>query len=818
MNIDLDKILPLVQRPGRYIDHEYNASRKKEGEVKVCLCFPDLYELGASNLGLEILYNIINKMEGALAERCYSVAEDLEKELKKNNLPLFSLESKTPLAEFDIIGFTLQYELCATNVLNMLELSGIPFLSKDRDKTYPLIIGGGPVTANPEPVADFFDAFVIGDGEEAIQDIIVKVQIAKCKLQNKSELLLELAKIPGVYVPSFYNVEYKEDGGIKSFKPISDAIPEKIEKRVVKLEESIYPDKPIVPYLQTVHDRLNIEIARGCTQRCKFCQASRYYWPYRIRSKEKVLKLIEQGIRNTGYEEVSLSSLSCTEYKDIKELLLGINNLYKAKKLSISLPSLRCDLFSLEVASNLGSGKKPNLTFAPEAGSDRLRNVIGKGLSETKIVDTLVLASNMGWHLIKLYFMIGLPTEKYEDIEAIVALVKKLHQKTGKMNFNVTISPFVPKPHTSFQWTGMADEDVLSNSLKKLMKELPASVKQASIKSSKLEAVFARGDRRLANVITTAYKKGCKFDQWKDKLRIEIWEEAFKEESIDPDYYMSRNFIFEDILPWDHLAISDKESLWKDYEESLSAGSSFPVEDSSVNPVNIRPHSLKTRPDIFSKKPLLRLQLRFSRKGEVRFLSHLEQIEFFRRMLRRADVPLVNTSGFHPQPKISFGPAISVGYESLSEYLEMELYEKVEQGELKAMIDKNLTQGYELLSIKKLPLFSSSLDSLTNVAEYAINLSVQEGRINELLSKPDLWIEKTKKGHIEKVDAKPLILSLKNENGILFLRLRFGPKKTVKPEKIVQLLSGLNDEEVKLVNITRTALFIEKNDGSILEP
>jgi radical SAM family uncharacterized protein/radical SAM-linked protein len=818
MKINLDKILPLVQRPGRYINHEWNSRAKGTADVKVCLCFPDLYELGASNQGLEILYNIINNREDALAERCYSIASDLEEVLKKNNLPLFSLESKTPLKEFDIVGITLQYELCATNVLNLLELSGIPFLSKDRNETFPLVIGGGPLTANPEPLADFFDAFVIGDGEEVINEIIDIVARVKGQgSRSKKELLLELAKIPGVYVPSFYSVEYKTDRTIESFKALSVDVPKKIGKRTVKLEDSLYPEKPIVPYLQTVHDRLNVEIARGCPQGCRFCQASKYYWPYRMRSKEKVLELIKNGLKSTGYEEVSLASLSCTEYKEIKELLLSISKTFSSKKISISLPSLRCDQFSIEIAANLGSGKKPNLTFAPEAGSERLRFVIGKNLTENEIANTILLASNLGWHLIKLYFMIGLPTETDEDTDAIVKLVRMLHAKSRQVNFNITISPFVPKTHTAFQWIGMCNEESLNARLKKLMKELPASVKHASIKSSKLEAVFARGDRRLSKVILRAYAKGCRFDQWKEKMKMESWMEAFKDEGLDPEWYITRNFKFEDILPWDHIVFADKKVFWDEYQKALN----YRSDEKKEEVVDLLKDTIYPNPnnnEFLNKRPVSHLQLRFQRKGIVRFLSHLEQIELFRRMLRRAEMPLVYSAGFHPQPKISFGPAISVGYQSQCEYLEMELYERIDMEVLKERIAKNLPPGFELMTIKKLPLFSASLDSLVNMAEYVIELDVSDRRINEFLAQDSIIVEKVKKGKAEKIEVKPLIRQLKVENGGLILQLRFGPKKTVKPEKVVQLLAGLNDEEIKLLNITKTKLFIEKKDGSIVEP
>ncbi|MBN1622268.1 MAG: TIGR03960 family B12-binding radical SAM protein [Endomicrobiales bacterium] len=821
--MDLNRILPLVQRPARYINHEVNSyTGKNKADVKVCLCFPDLFELGASNLGLEILYHIINQQEGAVAERCYSPDTDLEELIKNDKKAPFSLESKTDISEFDILGFTLQYELCATNVLNMLHLAGLPFLSGERKEMFPLIIGGGPVTANPEPFAGFFDAFVIGDGEEAVIKIIEEVRAIKRSKSkgDKKELLVRLANIPGVYVPAFYQAEYNPDGTIKRFSPVIGSVPEKIYKQEVNLEKSFYPVKPIVPYLQTVHDRLNIEIARGCARNCRFCQASKYYRPYRVRSRKKILELLRLGLKNTGYDEVSLSALSCTEYKEIEELLSEINKEFSSKKISISLPSLRCDRFSVKVANSLGAGRRPNLTFAPESGSERLRGIIGKDLSDNEIVNTLIFANNLKWKLAKLYFMIGLPTETEEDIDAIGRMVNLVKKKTRNLNFNITLSPFVPKSHTPFQWVNMAKAEVLQSRISKLIKTLPASVKSQSARNCLLEAAIACGDRRLSKVILKAWKKGCRFDQWREKLKYDFWMESFREEGLDLDYYLFREKKYDEILPWDHIVFynKEKELLWENYKKSLETdkNSSRPQNPVSVNEADSNSFNTGKMEHKIEKKPVQRIRLRFSRTGVMRFISHLDQIEYFRRAMRRAGVPFTYSSGFHPQPKMSFGPAISVGYESESEYVDVDLSEKADPGKLESDIRDAMSAGFKLLSIKKIPLYFPSIDSLANVADYRINVKVSGRQIDELLSHPEIIVEKTKKKGIIRINVKPLIKKIEARNNNLYLQLRFGPGKTVKPEAIVKKLCGLSEDEVKLLLISRENIFREQDDGKLL--
>ncbi|MFN3966303.1 MAG: TIGR03960 family B12-binding radical SAM protein [Endomicrobiia bacterium] len=538
----IEKYLSLVKKPSRYINSELNSVKKNTAKLKFCFCFPDLYEIGASNLGIEILYHIVNNRDDSLAERAFCPDTDLEEIMKRENIELFSLETETPLRYFDIIGFSLQYELSFTNILTILDLSKIPFFAKDRNNgNYPLIIAGGPVCFNPEPVADFFDLFVIGEAEDVIHEIIdcfIKNKFSK-EPKNKDKLLYELSRIEGVYVPGVH--KDKQNLSIKN--------------RIVDLEKSYYPTKPIIPYVQTVHNRLNLEISRGCVYNCKFCQATNIYRPWRERSTETILKYLTEGIKNTGYERVTLSSFSVSSYSEIENLLREVSNCCISKKVSLSVPSLRCDEKSKKILQYLVFQKKTNLTFAIEAGSQRLRNIIGKNIKDEDIFETIKTAYALGWRAIKLYFMIGLPTETFDDIESIINLVNKLFLSFPKIRFNITISPFVPKPHTPFQFEKMEDIETLIQKKKILSKKLRGNLKFHNIYMSKLEGIFSRGDKSLSKLIVLAWQKGAKFDHWHERFNYEIWNESIKELNIEPEIFL-RKREHSETLPWDFIKLS----------------------------------------------------------------------------------------------------------------------------------------------------------------------------------------------------------------------------------------------------------------------
>lgn len=815
--LDLDKILPLVQRPSRYINHEINSHESDiNNDVSLCLCFPDIYEIGASNLGLEILYHLVNEKKVARCERCYAPDTDLEQILREKKEELFSLESKTSLKEFDIVGFSLQCELVGTNIINMLALSNIPVFAKDRKDGDVIVIGGGPVMANPEPFADFFDLFTIGDGEESLIKILETYRRCKKNKLSRKDTLFELSKIEGIYIPSFYDIVYNDDNTIKSIKPNVEGIPETVQKTIVDLDKVFFHNNKIVPFVETVHNRLNIEVARGCVGRCRFCQASKYYRPWRARKVDTVLKLLDESLKNTGYEEVSFSSLSCTDYKDLEDLLLETNKKYHKQNLAVTLPSMRCNKFSLKVAEYLNRDKKPSITFAPEAGSDRLRNVIGKYLSEEEIVETLLFAYQMGWRAIKLYFMIGLPSETEEDITAIKELIDKVRKTAVKLDFAITVSPFVPKAQTAFQWEPMFDAGYIKDTMMKLKKTIPADIRAHNYEASIIEAFLARADRRVSKAIYAAWKKGLRFDQWKDKFNFEVWMQSIKESGFDLNFYVYRKRSFNELLPWHHinLGVTD-DFLYNDYLTG--------IKETAQN-VSASGKQVKKLPENVSciKKeffePSHRVLLRFSRKGDVKYVSHLEQIDFFRRALKRAVLPLAYSNGFSPQVKAAFGPAITVGYESASEYVDLSLTNRVEINEIKREISSILPKGYELLEAKYIPLKFPSIEGLVNLAKYTVKgADITQNYINDYLKQDKILISKIKKGKETVIDAKELLKSITvNDNGSFTVFLRFFGGKNVKLEKILQNLLKKQENEVKILYTTREGLFIE-NKGLIYE-
>ena len=539
----IEKYLPFVKKPSRYINSEFNSVKKNSAKLKFCFCFPDMYEIGASNLGIEILYHIVNSRDDSLAERVFCPDTDMEEILRRENIELFSLETETPLKYFDIIGFSLQYELCFTNILTILDLAKIPLLAKDRNNenwTYPLIIAGGPVCFNPEPVSDFFDLFVIGEAEDVINQVIdcaIEHKFSD-ESKNKEKLLYKLSKIEGIYVPGIHR-QNKE-----TF----------IKNRIVDLEKSFYPTKPIVPYVQTVHDRLNLEISRGCVHNCKFCQATNIYRPWRERSPEKIFNYLVEGLKNTGYERVTLSSFSVSNYSKIDILIKNVSEYCSSKKISLSVPSLRCDSMSRKILPYLVFQRRANLTFAIEAGSQRLRNHIGKNIKDEDIFETIKTSYNLGWRKIKLYFMIGLPTETFEDIESIIKIVDKLFISFPKISFNITISPFVPKPHTPFQFERMEPEKTLLQKKQILFKKLKGDIKFHNIYMSKMEGVFSRGDSSLSKLILLAWKKGARFDHWHERFNYNIWDESMKELGIEPESFL-RERDGSESLPWDFIKL-----------------------------------------------------------------------------------------------------------------------------------------------------------------------------------------------------------------------------------------------------------------------
>ncbi|APQ78096.1 TIGR03960 family B12-binding radical SAM protein [Clostridium botulinum] len=586
MNRISDDVLFRVEKPARYIGGELNSYNKdlNDIDIRYAFCFPDVYEVGMSHLGMKILYYILNERKDTFCERVFAPWPDMEKIMREENIPLYGLESKDPIKDFDFIGFTLQYEMSYTNILNMLDLAGVTIRASERGEEEPIVMCGGPCAYNPEPLYNIADMFVLGEGEELNTKILDLYKKYKGK-GKKNEFLREASKIRGVYIPSLYEVTYKKDNTIKEFKPLYDDVPKKVKKVIVNsINDVVYPDKFVVPYTDIVHDRIVLETFRGCTRGCRFCQAGMIYRPVREKKTERLLELSDKLIKNTGYDEVTLSSLSICDYSDIQNLVFSMVERHKEGKVGVTLPSLRIDSFSVDLIKEIQKVRKTGLTFAPEAGSQRMRDVINKGVTEENLMTSVKSAFEAGWSTIKLYFMLGLPYETLEDVIGIAELGQKVVQKyyevpkeVRKKGLKVTVSTsiFVPKPFTPFQW---APQDTMEDVRKKI-EAVRGAIKSKQITYnwheslvSYMEAIFARGDRRLCNVLIKAFEKGARFDGWNQYFDFNIWKEALEECNVDGDFYAYRQREYDEILPWDFVDTGvSKEFLMRENERAKKA-------------------------------------------------------------------------------------------------------------------------------------------------------------------------------------------------------------------------------------------------------
>ncbi len=854
------ELLPFVIKPGRYIGNELGATKKDhQGKLSVALAFPDVYEIGMSYLGLSIVYYLINKRPNCVAERVFSPWVDAEELLRKENIPLFSLESHTPLKEFDIIGFSLTYELNYTTVLNMLDLANIPVFSSQRTEDDPLIIAGGPSALNPEPMAEFIDLFALGDGEEITSDILGEIEKGKQNGTKKEELLSKLSKIPGIYVPSFYEIKYDEKRRFEGIFPRFPDVPEKIQVRTVpELKSEYYPPAPIVPFLETTHDRLTVEIMRGCPMGCRFCEARIAYYPKRERPLEEIVKQAEAGISNSGWDEISLLSLSTTDYSNLPELARRLQEKFYSRRVSISLPSLRPDTFSLELAQLLSKTKKPGLTFAPEAGTPELRGVIGKNLGEESLFDTVRIAYSSGWNLIKLYFMIGLPTEREEDLDGITHLLKEIlrigKQSGGGKNLNVTISPFTPKPHTPFQWEKQEEINALQEKmdyLKHNLRRKGLNLKFRDPKVSYLEGILGRGDRPLSAVIHSAWKKGARLDAWTEHFKYQIWDEAFEESEIDPSSYLQARDLAQPV-PWDHIDKGiKKEYLQKEKSRAYAFRSQKTefvspqggvrvgdlVERKTIEKLISKPeepsnssseaYGRRRKKKVISPSLTVarsRVRLRWSKSDEVRFTSHLDVGRTFERSIRRSGIPIAYSEGFHPHQKVAFGPPLPLGFVSNSEYLDIQLTQPYSDAVLNRL-SQVLPSGFEFSEAKPILGKSESLSAAINLALYEVELNYPEEEINakiqSILGQRSLLVTRHHKQGPREADIRKYIRELDcqkvESKSRLKMLLGLGAEGYARPQEILIYGFGLEEKEVFGLLFKRCGLFV-KMDSQLLTP
>jgi len=723
-----------IRKPSQYVGGELNSVQKELSTVtgRIALCFPDGYEIGMSHLGLQILYSIINNIPEYYAERAFMPFADMEELLRKNKTYLYTLETKTSLKDFPLIGFSLQYELCHTNVLAMLELGGITLRSKNRGEDEPLVIGGGPNAFHPSPLVPFFDAFYLGDAED---NIVKLVECANSKKLSRFERLTRLSEIDGVYVPSIHQYPI-----VRKKHFISE-----LNNQAIQL-------KPIVPNTNIVHNRLAIEVSRGCLRGCRFCQAGYLYRPQRERNIANVISNLKTAVRNSGYDDISLLSLSTADHTSIIPLSKAVMDTFaQDEKISISIPSTRVDAISLELLEQVKRVRRTNFTIAPEAGTQRLRDVINKCVTEEQILEACSRVFLMGWSSIKLYFILGLPTETDDDLNGIIELarsIKKLPEAKGK-EITVSVSTFVPKPHTPFQWCEqitMEETERRQNILKNGLSKLKVQFRTHGAFSSFLEGVFCRGDERLAEVIEVAYKSGARFDAWDKKGTETLWCEAFSKCWIEPhDYLKSRveaasnRFIFETCsLPWDNIDIGvSKKFLISEYEKSLTGKTTLSCLHARCNGCGVCDfktvkNELSFCSEIVEPSPVKKLEptlathryrIKYAKLNELSFLSHLELMQVIIRAVHRAQLPVSYSNGFHPKPQIAFSPALPLGVESESEFLDLKLTKSVSIDEIKTVLGKALPKSLEILEVVEIPLNSLSLQAGIKSLTYQVSVN-----------------------------------------------------------------------------------------------
>jgi len=835
--INIEEILPLVEMPSRYLGCEANIIKKDLSTVDltIALAFPDLYEIGTSHFGMQILYTILNQHPKIAAERVFTPAPDMEKLLKESGTPLFSLESKKDLKAFDIIGFSLLYELNFTNILTMLDLCSIPFYAEKRGEDFPLIIAGGPCAFNPEPLAEFFDLFVIGDGEEAIVEI--GEQMIKWKRSGtggKKALLKELASIRGVYVPSFYTNSLN-DRDFQILEPIYE------EHRTVKrailsdLAKTVFPTSPIVPFGKPVHDRLRLEIARGCSRGCRFCQAGMIYRPVRERTVTDLVDIARLSLKNTGYSDVSLLSLSTGDYSDLTSLMESLLNINQDHCTAISLPSIRAGKLTPELMKIIKKVKKTGFTIAPEAGTQRLRDVVNKNITEKDIVDTVTNAFDLGWRTIKLYFMNGLPTETQDDIQGICDLARKLAsikapgkgQGKNKGNINLSFATFIPKAHTPFQRCAQISTqqsvDNL-NFLKKNLRNPGINLKWQDPRMSLLEGALARGDRRLARVVVAAWEKGCRLDGWSDMFNFDLWMEAFQETGIDPLFFTTREREKNEPLPWEHIDCGvSAEFMEKEFDKALIPETTpdcreegctgcgicdFKTIEPIVHPkaetatINDRPSARPASNINFTKYRVF-----YSRLGDARLFGHLELAKIIRRAIRRTGIRVKYSSGFNPAMQISFDNPLPVGMESQEEFFTIPAEITTTPREIVTGLNRVLPESIAITGCTPLSMVKEKSGAL-ETSTYSITLKghlVDKKEVDDFMSLSEYKVEKTNfKGKTRTTDFRKVTQRIDFiDSSHLGMVLIKDEDRTIRPGEILTTILGVPEKVVQTANILK---------------
>jgi radical SAM-linked protein len=950
--LTMDQLITQVEKPVRYMGGEWNQVVKDHATVDVAMamCFPDVYEIGMSHMGVRILYSLLNKRPDVAFERCFTPWVDMIEKLRAHHLPLTSLESQTPLRRFDLVGFSLQYEMSYTNILLMLDLGGIPLHSADRDLSYPLVLAGGPVALSPEPMGDFIDAFVMGDGEETLPRVIDRIKAQKREgdgmnaCADKVRLLRDLARIPGVYVPALYDVvehplhslqvvvPRKNGSAVKrpagyeqSFleRALSDAPlggenapPFPVFRQFIdNISRYPFPTDLIVPYGEIVHDRISVEIARGCLDGCRFCQAGYAYRPLRERSIDEIVHAIVQASRQTGLDEATIASLSTADYSCLNPLLGKLMDELEHRKIALSLTSMRADSITAEVTDQMKRVRKTGLTIAPEAGSQRMRDIINKKITEESVLKSAATAFEAGWNLIKLYFMIGLPMETEEDVRAIYELGKKVknlsRQSRREANINLSASSFIPKPHTPFQWFGFcALEEIKEKQrlLRSLCKPARINFKHHHPETSQMECVLSRGDRRVGRVIERAYRNGCRFDGWDDHFQYDVWLRSFEQEGVDYHPYLKPLPVLDSEawghssegerrdgtayiktlsavqvkpletdsewtpLPWDHIdnRVDKKFIVW-DLKRSLQARISptcgpdlcyncgLECEFEGTGPGVVQSVELKkTGKERFSEgrnvdvntggeTPLpvetaensepRRYRATFSKLGRARFLSHLDLMRLVQRAFRRAEIQLKYTQGFHPQPVVSFGPALSVGIEGLEELVDFEATVVLEESAFLSAINSVLPDGVRFTRIKPIGLNASAPSAIIKAARYVVELTAngtatpgatgeaEQGTLShenilrqlETFRSADLFVvQRQKKGRVVSMDIRSFVRRIElldpagpSHRPQLELEIEMGERGSVKPQEVLKSILNITDENFHAIK--RHALFAERN-------